>query len=140
MILEKNEVQNIFDDIHSAVDLDYCQERAKHNFIYLTCLSITQSKIFTFFLSMCIILNTIVLGFDGYPAKVEVSILIEHINMFFILIFVIEMILKMLGIGLKMYFKDAANIFDFIVVAISMVDVVLLVMDSALSKSGTKAL
>ena len=140
MILEKNEVQNIFDDIHSAVDLDYCQERAKNNFIYLTCLSITQSKIFTFFLSMCIILNTIVLGFDGYPANVEVSILIEHINMFFILIFVIEMILKMIGIGFKMYFKDAANIFDFIVVVISMVDVVLLVMDSALSKSGTKAL
>ena len=89
---------------------------------------------------MCIILNTIVLGFDGYPAKVEVSIFIEHINMFFILIFVIEMILKMIGIGFKMYFKDAANIFDFIVVVISMVDVVLLVMDSALSKSGTKAL
>jgi len=46
----------------------------------------------------------------------------------------------MLGVGFKMYFKDAANIFDFIVVAISMVDIVLFVMDSALSKSGTKAL
>jgi hypothetical protein len=77
MILEKNEVKTIFDDIHSAVDLNYCVERAEQNFLYSMCLSITQSKIFTFFVSICIVLNTIVLGLDGYPSDAEVSILIE---------------------------------------------------------------
>ena len=43
------------------------------------------------------------------------------------------MLIKMIGLGLKMYFKDAANIFDFIVVVVSMFDVIFLVMDSTLS-------
>ena len=80
------------------------------------------------------------LGLDGYPSEAEIAILIEHINLFFFLIFVFEMTVKMLGLGFKMYFKDAANIFDFIVVAVSMIDFVSLVISSDMSKSGAKAL
>ena len=41
MLLEKHEVETLFDDIHSAVDRDYCVERAKNNFVYSMCLLIT---------------------------------------------------------------------------------------------------
>lgn len=140
MLLEKHEVETLFDDIHSAVDRDYCEERAKNNFVYSMCLLITQSKTFTFFVSICIILNTIVLGLDGYPSEVEVVIFIEQINLFFFFIFVFEMILKMLGLGFKMYFKDTPNLFDFIVVAVSTVDFLSLIISSdEMGKTGSKA-
>ena len=77
MIEEKAKVRALLEKMHSAVDLDYCVERAEQNFLYSMCLSITQSKIFTFFVSICIVLNTIVLGLDGYPSDAGVSILIE---------------------------------------------------------------
>ena len=67
-------------------------------------------------------------------------IFIEQINLFFFLIFVFEMILKMLGLGFKMYFKDTANLFDFVVVAVSTVDFLSLIISSdEMGKTGSKA-
>lgn len=81
------------------------------------------------------------LGLDEYPSNVEVTIFIEQINLFFFLIFIFEMIVKMLGLGLKMYFKDSANIFDFIVVTVSMIDFIILVVSSdSIGKSQIKGL
>ena len=50
------------------------------------------------------------------------------------------MLFKMIGLSIKMYFKDAANIFDFIVVVVSVFDIIFMVMNSTLSKNGIKAL
>jgi len=67
-------------------------------------------------------------------------IFIEQINLFFFLIFVFEMILKMLGLGFKMYFKDTSNLFDFVVVAVSTVDFLSLIISSdQMGKTGSKA-
>jgi len=47
------------------------------------------------------------------------------INLFFAIIFIVEMILKMIGMGFKFYFLDPYNVFDCIIVASSIVDIVL---------------
>ena len=51
--------------------------------------------------------------------------LLEYINLFFYAIFFIEMIIKLIGFGIKHYFRDFFNIFDFIVVIISTIDILL---------------
>ena len=46
-------------------------------------------------------------------------------NFIFAFIFFIEMVAKILGLGLKGYFKDKFNVFDFVVVIMSSIDVAL---------------
>ena len=50
------------------------------------------------------------------------------------------MVIKMLGLGLKIYFKDRGNLFDFIVILFSIADLVTLYLISSISASGMKAL
>ena len=89
---------------------------------------------------MCIIANTIVLSLDSYPTDIKLLIFIEWANLVFFLTFLLEMIVKMLGLGFKIYFKDSANFFDFIVIVLSIADIVTLYMTSSLDASGVKAI
>ena len=50
------------------------------------------------------------------------------------------MVIKMLGLGLIIYFKDKGNLFDFIVILFSIADIVTLYLISSMSTSGMKAL
>ena len=99
-----------------------------------------QTHAFTIFISVCIIANTVVLGLDSYPTKIRQLIFIEWANLIFFLTFLFEMIVKMLGLGLKLYFKDTANFFDFIVVVVSAIDLIILYSISSLTASSMKAI
>jgi voltage-gated sodium channel len=50
---------------------------------------------------------------------------IEICNLVFYFVFLAEMIIKIIGMGFMSYFRDRFNIFDFIIVLLSTVDVVL---------------
>lgn len=89
---------------------------------------------------MCIILNTIVLSFDQYPTDIELLLFIEWANLVFFITFVFEMVIKLFGLGFKIYFKDLANVFDFIVIVFSLADLVLLYLSASLSSGGMKAI
>jgi len=69
--------------------------------------------------------NTAVLALDEHPIKHSKQRFIEIANQVFSYIFCLEMIIKLIGMGFKMYFKDRFNTFDCIVVVISMVDIAL---------------
>ena len=73
-------------------------------------------------ISTCIILNTLVLALDQYPTKVATLMFIEWANLMFYIVFFVEMCIKFLGLGFKIYFKDVANVFDFVVILVSVVD------------------
>jgi len=45
--------------------------------------------------------------------------------MLFFYIFLLEMIIRMLGVGLKTYFHNVFSVFDFIVVVVSVLEIVL---------------
>lgn len=99
-----------------------------------------QSRFFVGFISLCIITNTIVLGLDSYPVDIEMLIFIEWANFIFFLIFIGEMVIKMLGLGLKIYFKDSANFFDFVVIIFSTIDFILQMVSGGIDVNKVKAL
>ena len=97
--------------------------RAESNKCYMIFYKIVKSKTFTLFIAFCIGLNTVILALDRYPANPLYIDLIEYTNQIFYLIFLAEMLMKLVGQGTKSYFKDAQNIFDMIIVVLSTVDV-----------------
>ena len=85
--------------------------------------------LFTMFITILIILNTVVLGFDSYPRNPERQEIAEAINDIVIWFFVIEMIIKLIGLGFKEYARDSFNVFDAVLVIISLIDFVILHID-----------
>lgn len=72
---------------------------------------------------MCIILNTLVLALDSHPIEPQMETAIEYTNLVFYFIFLAEMIIKLFGLGWNAYTRDRSNIFDFVIVIISTIDV-----------------
>ena len=128
-------MQDIIDEAEDILEQDIVESRAKNNCLYHRCLRIQQSNSFTVFIALCIIGNTIVLGFDRYPIDTQTERMIEFFNTMFYVVFLLEMILKFLGIGIKLYFKDKANGFDFFVIIVSTLDLALSVLGSTVSGS-----
>ena len=99
--------------------------RKDKNMIYKYAANIALNQYFTMFISLIIILNTIVLSLDRYPQSAYEDAILEKINIAFFVIFTIEMLIKIAGFGIKTYVKSTMNIFDGTVVLISMIDVIL---------------
>ena len=72
-----------------------------------------------------IIANTITLAIEKYPEDPEQTKISDLLNEIFTWIFVLEMVIKLTGLGFKNYIKDRMNIFDAIVVVLSIIDFVL---------------
>jgi hypothetical protein len=78
-----------------------------------------------------IIMNTLILATDSYPAP-EVD-LINSTNKFFMIAFSIECILKLTGLEMQEFLNDNFNIFDLVIVLFSIIE---LFFSEANSKSG----
>lgn len=112
------------------------KERAKENPIWKFCYKVSLHWSFTAFISLCIVINTIVLALDKYPEdKLEAKNL-EALNLGLSCIFFVEMVVKLIGLGVKQYFKDSFNTFDCAIVVISIIDIVLTFADLKLSATG----
>ena len=70
---------------------------------------------FEWFIMACIMANTLSMGIKYFGQPYEFTLTIEIINYIFSAIFIVEMILKLLGMG-GQYFKSAWNLFDFSIV------------------------
>jgi membrane-associated HD superfamily phosphohydrolase len=77
---------------------------------------------FNFIIFCLIIFNTVVLASDDYPQSKEKQRVMLYLNVFFTWVFVLELILKVVGLGIVNYFKDSFNCFDASVVLFSLVD------------------
>jgi len=86
-------------------------------FIY----KIVTSKPFEVFILTCIGLNTIALAVTWYSQPVFVDDILDYINYSFAIIFTLECILKLFALGLRAYFRDSGNAFDFGIVVTSIV-------------------
>jgi len=74
---------------------------------------------------LLILVNTLVLSLDRHPMSAKEFEILESINNYFSYAFLIEMIIKLIGLGPKAYLSDKFNIFDGTVVLITMVELVL---------------
>ena len=81
---------------------------------------LVNTKLFNHILTACVILNTIVLAIDHYGISQDLESALSIFNLIFTITFVIEMALKLLGLGIIEYCQDTMNLFDGVIVILSL--------------------
>ena len=99
--------------------------RALNNRFYLFFYKICTHFFFTVIITLLIIMNTLALALNSYPRNIEREQTAILMNEIFTWCFLGEMIIKLLGLGVRDYLRDAFNIFDACLVILSMVDEIL---------------
>uniref|UniRef100_A0A5F8GXW0 Voltage-dependent L-type calcium channel subunit alpha n=1 Tax=Monodelphis domestica TaxID=13616 RepID=A0A5F8GXW0_MONDO len=97
---------------------------------------IVTSSYFEYLMFALIMLNTICLGMQHYNQSEEMNHISDILNVAFTIIFTLEMILKLIAFKAKGYFGDPWNVFDFLIVIGSIIDVILSEIDTFLASSG----
>ena len=88
-------------------------------------LSLSSSKYFDWAITSCIILNTVVLSLDSYPPIIQNHFVLDYLNIFFTLVFLLEMLVRMGALGVREYFRFKYYVFDCVVVVLSLADIVI---------------
>ena len=100
-------------------------DRNKQSRIYAICFKICTHWAFTLFITLLIIANTIVLAMEKYPENAAENEVASTLNEFFTWAFVFEMVIKLVGLGFKEYVRDSFNVFDALIVILSIVDMII---------------
>ena len=96
--------------------------RSRKNCFFRTFFLLVTNPTYNFAVFIIILINTVVLAIDDFPQSVEKENTLNLFNEIFTWIFFAEMIMKMLGLGIKNYVRDNFNLFDAIVVLFSLLD------------------
>ncbi|PNH00530.1 Voltage-dependent R-type calcium channel subunit alpha-1E [Tetrabaena socialis] len=72
-----------------------------------------------------IVLNTIVMCVNWHLMPTRVEAVTNYINVALTIYFLVELLVKLTAFGFKRYFDDGMNIFDALVVAVSVTELVL---------------
>ena len=84
--------------------------------------TLVTSVTFNFIIFLLIILNTFTLSLYRYDQSDTKTFVLSICNEFFTWAFFIEMVFKMIGLGVLNYSKDPYNKFDAVVVIVSLID------------------
>ncbi|XP_055677358.1 voltage-dependent calcium channel type A subunit alpha-1 isoform X1 [Lutzomyia longipalpis] len=87
---------------------------------------IVVSTPFEYFIMMLIVFNTLLLMMKYHQQSKMYEKSLKYLNMGFTGMFSVETVLKIIGFGVKNFFKDPWNIFDFITVIGSIIDALVL--------------
>lgn len=93
----------------------------QYGWIRKKCFYISSSSRFNSFMMLLIVLNTLTMCLDNVIS----NDLLEVFNLVFTVVFTIEVLLKLLGFGWKLCFRDTFNKFDAVIVALSSIEIVL---------------
>lgn len=91
-----------------------------HKYIY----KFVHTKFFDNTLIILVILNTTVLALDGMFSSDNVNNKLTQANLIFSICFMIEMGIKIIALGINNYMKDTMNLFDGLVVILSLVEII----------------
>uniref|UniRef100_A0A7N6F5N8 Voltage-dependent L-type calcium channel subunit alpha n=1 Tax=Anabas testudineus TaxID=64144 RepID=A0A7N6F5N8_ANATE len=94
---------------------------------------IVTSCYFEYLMFFLIMLNTLCLGMQHCNQSSHVTKLSDTLNLIFTVLFTVEMILKLMAFKARGYFGDPWNVFDFIIVVGSVVDVILSEVDVSMT-------
>lgn len=83
---------------------DQIPKRARENKLYKFFYMIATNKFLNIVVMLFIVANTIILAFDRHPISKEEFRIIQNINSTFTWCFLAEMIIKLIGLGIKSYF------------------------------------
>ena len=87
--------------------------------------AIIRFSLFDNFLTMCVLMNTIVMGMDSYSIDAKTAADLEFLNNIFTWIFIVEMSIKLLAIGPRKYSGNVMNLLDGGVVLLSIVEMIM---------------
>jgi hypothetical protein len=113
------------------------RDRSKKNCCYRKTYQLVNHPLYNFIVFVLILANTIVLALDDYPQSLDKEKVLLALNDFFTWAFFVEMIVKMIGLGINNYIHDKFNLFDAVVVTLSLVDWFLTI---ALTKEEKKSI
>ncbi|XP_022649428.1 muscle calcium channel subunit alpha-1-like isoform X5 [Varroa destructor] len=82
------------------------------------------SQYFEYALFVLIMTNTLTLAMKFYNQPDVYSQVLDRLNIIFTAVFAMEFVLKLMAFRFKNYFSDAWNVFDFIIVLGSLIDIV----------------
>ena len=82
-----------------------------------------RTSLFENFMTLCVLLNTIVMAMDSYGIDKELEMQLEEISSVFTWIFIVEMTWKLLAIGPKKYVAEPMNVLDGAVVMLSIIEI-----------------
>uniref|UniRef100_A0A7M4EDW1 Voltage-dependent L-type calcium channel subunit alpha n=1 Tax=Crocodylus porosus TaxID=8502 RepID=A0A7M4EDW1_CROPO len=97
---------------------------------------VVTSSYFEYLMFFLILLNTICLGMQHYNQSDEMNHASDILNVTFTILFTVEMFVKLMAFKAKGYFGDPWNVFDFLIVIGSIIDVILSEIDTVLASSG----
>ena len=98
------------------------------NTVYERCRLIADSRLFQNFVLATIVVAGILVGIQTYGERVsEHESLLNSLDLVILAIFTIEVVVKMLALAPRPldYFKDSWNVFDFLIVAVALVALLL---------------
>ena len=129
-VQRKEEIQNLSNVVH-RLKKTQCIEYVKRDSNYHNCFFpgyaayfIYRQPIIQYFFYFCIIINAIFLMMERVDMSNAESKFLENANNVLVGIFTFEIFIAILGLGLR-FFKDPMNIWDFIVVSFSLVEIIL---------------
>jgi len=99
------------------------QLRSKDSRVLRFFQKVATSKKFNYLVQAFFIANILLLCLDRYPLSLTEQKEHDIASMFFSIFFLLEMIIKLIGMGTTIYFRDTFNKFDSLIVLISIFDV-----------------
>uniref|UniRef100_H2ZPU3 Sodium channel protein n=1 Tax=Ciona savignyi TaxID=51511 RepID=H2ZPU3_CIOSA len=76
-------------------------------------------------ITLCIALNTLFMSLEHHPMETWFSKLLDQANVFFTIVFTVEMLMKIIGLSPYTYFKERWNVFDAVVVLFSLLELLI---------------
>ena len=102
---------------------------------------LVASNWFDLIMLIIILANTVVIILENVDTDQDTSDLLDQIDNYFVYIFILEFVIKIIGLGVTDYFKDNWNKFDFFLIISSLVmDVTVSFLKSARGLRSAKSL
>jgi hypothetical protein len=79
------------------------------------CFEMAQSTSLEMIIMACILMNTLIMALNYFGEEDLFGNAIDYSNYFFAMIFILEALIKLIGLG-KYYWKDPWNLFDFVII------------------------
>ena len=76
-------------------------------------------------MTLLIIVNFVILCLDRFPNNETEANTLSYINDFLTFCFFVEMVIRMLGLGLEVFSADIFNVLDGLIVCISVIDMII---------------
>jgi len=83
---------------------------------------IVESKPFNIFILVVIMINTLFLSLVYYDMPTILHTILDYGNMVFTVFFAIEMLVKLFGMGFRLYVEDGFNDFDAVIVLVGLLE------------------